>query len=127
MTTKIYGQIISKDAADENFGAVTNSYSFNTADLRNYADGTTDLIMFYIENDNTSVLGDNRVPLFPDDSVLDTGKVCSVYSKSKFIELLDTGQDTKTFVELRSETLTITNGNYTLEYGSTCPPICQNQ
>jgi len=125
--SNLYGDIISKDSANQQFGAVTNSVSVESDQLRRYSDGTKNLIMFQIIKNELYILGDNRVPLFPASSSLDADTEFIVYSKTKFIELLDRGLNRKTFVELRDSKLTITNGDYTLEFGAACPPWCNSQ
>jgi hypothetical protein len=122
-----YGEILSKDAANQEFGSVINSVSMDSDRLRTFAAETNNLIMFYLMDNELYILGDNRAPLYPANSELDADIVCKVYSKTIFIELLDRDQETKTYIESRENTLTITNGNYTLEYGATCPPWCSNQ
>ncbi len=125
--SKLFGEIISKDSANQQFGAALNSVSVESDLLRQYSDGTNYLIMFQIIENELYILGDNRTPLFPSASNLDAEKEFIVYSKTKFIELLDSGQDPKTSIELRNNKLTITNGDYTLEFGASCPPWCNTQ
>ena len=47
-----------------------------------------------------------------------------MFSKSKVEELLKLGKNIATFVEYRGNVLTITNGAYTLELSTDCPPNC---
>lgn len=125
--SNLYGDIISKDSANQQFGTAIYSVSAESDQLRRYSDGTTNLIMFQIINNGLYILGDNRIPLFPASSSLDADTEFIVYSKTKFIELLDRGQNPKTYVELRDKKLTISNGDYTLEFGAVCPPWCNTQ
>lgn len=123
----LFGEIILKDTADQEFGSVISSASMESEQIRKIAQDTNDLIMFYITESEIYILGDNRSVLYPLNSEFDTETICKVYSKTKFNELLDRGQNSITNIELRENTLTVTNGNYTLEYGSNCPPFCTNQ
>jgi hypothetical protein len=120
----IYGEIISKDAADQEFGPVLTSVSMESDQLRLLAQKTQNLIMFQILNNVLYVLGDNRTSLYPSGSSITPDIVCSVFSKSKLIELLDNGMESLTAIELRNNVLSITNGSYSLEFGAKCPPFC---
>jgi hypothetical protein len=45
-------------------------------------------------------------------------------STSQVLKLLEKGQKGTTSIEMRPETLTLTNGNYTMDLVQPCPPFC---
>jgi hypothetical protein len=120
-----YGEIFSKESANSEFGAVVNSFPMDSDLLRQLAEETKNLIMFNLDNNELHILGDNRIPLFPANSALDADIICKVFSKTIFIKLLDLGEDSTTSIESRTDTITITNGDHTLELAANCPPYCQ--
>jgi hypothetical protein len=87
---------------------------------------TTNLLMFNIINEKLIILGDERKPLYPEGYVVPADVIFRVYSKEKVFELLDTGSESNNFVEIRGGIITVTNGDYTLEFGSLCPPWCSS-
>ena len=72
------------------------------------------------------ILDDNRNVLTPIGVHVSNAEVFSVYSLSVIQQLISDGGSSVTFVEKRENVLTITNGNYTLEYAYLCPPFCWN-
>lgn len=119
-----WGEIISKTTADQNFGEATTSQTMSTDLLQSLADQTVNLLMFNIIDDRIIVLGDNRKPLYPDGYTPPPDRIFRVYSKAKVLELIESGGDNNSFVEIRGNIITVTNGDYTLEYGALCPPWC---
>jgi vesicle coat complex subunit len=121
-----HGEIISNETAENEFGSVTNSVSILSELLQSLSENTKDLMMFNIQNNQLYILGDNRKILYPSNAQFSTDSVFKVYSKTKVLELLNQGQNKYTTIENRNETITITNGNITLEYGTFCPPWCSD-
>ncbi|MBK7980263.1 MAG: hypothetical protein IPK06_09775 [Ignavibacteriae bacterium] len=80
--------------------------------------------MFKLENDKLTVLGDQRKVISPNTIAIESSEVFHMYSKSKVIEILIKGGNTQTYFENRKNVFSITNGNYTLEYSTPCPPYC---
>ncbi len=120
------GEIISNQTAEKEFGSVTNSVSILSELLQSLSENTKDLMMFNILNNQLYILGDNRKILYPSNAQISTDSVFKVYSKTKVMELLIQGQNKYATIENRNETITVTNGNFTLEYGSLCPPWCSD-
>jgi len=119
-----WGKIISKETANQDFGPAVFSISVTSEQMKSFASKTSFLLMFKIIDNRLFILGDDRKPIYPEGEVPPQETVFKVFSKDKIRELLDTGGDTNNFVELRADTLTITNSDKTLEFGSMCPPWC---
>ena len=126
MSINVYsqGKILNKEEANKLFGAVLVSKEIPTSTLKALVNQSSKVIMFnFIQND-VYILGDNRKVLLPAGFSVSSSEVFHVYSTSIVQELLDNGGSQVTYIEQRKEVLTITNGNYTLEYSIICPPVC---
>lgn len=119
-----YGKIISRDEAQTLFGSVLVSVKMPVETLQDLVSKTEKVIMFKIIEDSVVILDNNRKVLFPDGKSVSSKTVFTVYSISVLNELLSQGKAAFIHIEQRKEVLTITNGNYTLEYGAPCPPDC---
>ena len=118
------GKIISKKSANELFGPVLVSKEVPTENLKMNLNQSTNVVMFKIMNNDIYILNNNRDVLSPLGTTVSSSDVFSVYSISVVQELLNSGGSSVTYVEKRKEVLTITNGEYTLEYSIACPPVC---
>ena len=121
------GEIIPRETADREFGQVSVSKVISSDQLQSLAQQTGNLLMFNIIDDRLIILGDNRKPLYPQGVQISDDIVFSVYTKTKVLELIESGLQSDNFVEVRGEKITITNGDHTLEFGSLCPPWCSQQ
>lgn len=120
------GEIIPRDDADQQFGTAGISKSISTNQLLKFAGMTNHLLMFNIVEENLIIMGDGRKILSPEGYTSEQETVYKVYSKTKVLELIETGGAQDNYIEFRGDTLTITNGDSTLEFGSLCPPICES-
>lgn len=118
------GEIIPRETANENFGLASFSVSIPSEQMQEIASKTENLLMFKFMEDNLIILGDNRKPLYPEGVSIASDDIFKVYSKAKVLELLESGGTVNNYIELRTDKITITNGEYTLEFGSLCPPWC---
>ena len=122
-----FGEIISKNEADQQFGSADTSQIIDSIRLQQIAGMSSNLLMFNIINGKLIILGDKREILYPEGYSVAAETVFKVYSKTKVLELMETGGAEDNFVEFRGETLTITNGDSCLEFGSLCPPVCGSE
>ncbi len=118
------GDIIPKETANEDFGTASFSVLMSSDQLQSFASKTQNLLMFQFINEKLIILGDNKKTLYPEWFVVPSDSVFKVYSKAKVLELIQSGGADNNSIEQRADTLTITNGDYTLEFGSLCPPWC---
>ena len=118
------GIIYSLTEANNNYGSVITSIEISSSLLTSLFNQTDNYLMFKIMQNNLYILGDSRVVLYPANGTVDSSEVFAVYSKSKVEELIETGRESVTKVEERSEVFSLTNGNYTLEFSQWCPPFC---
>jgi hypothetical protein len=120
------GVIFSKSVADQKYGEVLNSVEVNTSTLETLLEKSVNYIMFNIKGNNLYILGDGRKSIYPSDLMnVSPDEVFKMASISKVKELLNSGKSSQTFVEQRKNVLSITNGNYTLEEVTACPPMCK--
>jgi hypothetical protein len=124
MAEEITGRIFSKDEAASAFGNVALSIHLSSSLLLSLCSKTNKYLMFNIKSGGLSVLGDSRILLYPESFNVDASEIYAVYSKTIIEELLESGGEDVTFIEQRKEVLSLTNGAFTLEMGSWCPPLC---
>lgn len=121
----IVGKIYTKTEANSLFGPVVTGIPISSSQLQSYTLSTNNYIMFRIDNGNLTILDSKRIPLFPVSATINSQDIYRYFSISLVQKLINDGKNTSTYVELRSNgTLTITNGDYTLDYSNSCPPNC---
>ena len=120
-----YGKILAKSDADQQFGAVLEFVSISTNTLQDLLGKSEKTVMFKIIDKELYVLNNNREVIYPAGGMVAADVKLAVYSISVISKLIADGNQSSTQVEQRSEVLSITNGNQTLEYSSWCPPLCQ--
>ncbi|NCO31439.1 hypothetical protein GW891_01055 [bacterium] len=128
ISTSIYsqeiGKIFNKIEADELYGPVLESRTITSEKLKSIIIYSTDKVMFRLENNQISILGDTRNLLYSNSKFIVTNQLFHMYSKSKVIELLNIGKSEIVVLENRKEVFSITVGDYTLEMSNPCPPNC---
>ena len=118
------GKIFSKMEADSLFGNVIDSISINQSELNSLLNKTENYIMFQINKGKLIILGDGRNVLYPVGKNVNSDEVFALFSKSKVVELLNSGKGTILIFEKRRSHLTITFDLVTLEFSEWCPPNC---
>lgn len=78
--------------------------------------------MFNIDSGTIKAIDINRNSILGEAS--STNQVFHKMSTSQVGKLLEIGKASITNIEMRSETLTLTNGNFTLEMTRPCPSFC---
>lgn len=118
------GQILDKVEANKLFGQVEISKEISSETLKQLTLQSFDVIMFKIINNEIYILDNHRNVLLPVSGGVSSTEVFSVYSVSIVQQLIFQGNNPVTYVQKRKDVLTITNGEYTLEYSGNCPPYC---
>jgi len=124
-TTGVIGKLYTKDQANQIYGPVLQSISINTTSLSALAAKTPNYIMFNILNGQVVILNSYRSVLYGPMTAVSASQVFRVFSTSIVNQLIQQGGSPTTNIELRANnTLTVSNGEETLEMSYTCPPIC---
>lgn len=118
------GKMLSKTEANQKYGPAIQSFSVEDTVLTSLISQAGNYIMFNFKNENIIILGQNRTPLYPKGVKVSSGEVFKIYSCSKVTQLMDLGKGTSTSIENRGNVVSLTNGDYTLEEGKSCPPVC---
>lgn len=122
--TQVVGKIISKSDANTQFGLVLTSVTVSASQVNSWLTQTNNYVMFSIKNNQLYVLGDGRATIYPSGASVSPSEVFHLYSKSKVGEELSLGGSSSVTFEVRQNVFSITDGNYTLEFGGSCPPYC---
>jgi hypothetical protein len=119
-----YGQIFTKQEADDLYGPVLFSVSVSKLSVHSFLTQTNDYIMFNIRDNKLIVLDRHRKPIFPKKVLTNSSEVFHMYSVSVLNELLSLDNDNTVYVEQRTKVLSVSSGGYTMEVGVWCPPMC---
>jgi Trp operon repressor len=122
-----FGKIFTKDEANKLFGEVLITKPLPVELLRDLISRTEGYIMFRIEDEKMTVLDDERNILYPDGIMVNPEEVFTVYKTEVVNELLNGNNTNEVEVQQRTEVLTITAGDNTLEMGAICPPFCRDK
>ncbi len=120
----VAGKIITKTEADTQFGPVLNSVNVSSGQVTDWLSKSSSYIMFSIINNQLYVVDNNRVVIFPSGATVQPSEIFHVYSISKVSELISLGGGGTINFEVRENVFSLTIGNYTLEFGTFCPPYC---
>jgi len=119
---QVIGKIFNAEYADQNFGDVISYVEIDNVELENMLKNAGEYIMFNIDTKSVRALDGNRTSVHGNaDS---ENEVFYKMSTSQVELLLEKGGQKNTTIEMRPETLTLTNGEYTLEMSDPCPPVC---
>jgi len=118
------GKIFDSSIADQDFGSVIISQSMSVKQFDNILDKCDDYVMFRFIGGNIVILDQDRSLVYPSEASIKDNEVFVLFSKSVIMALLAKGDSEFVSFEQRIKTFTITSGNYTMEVGGLCPPIC---
>ena len=119
-----YGQLFTKQEADEKFGLVLQSIDISRSAFESFLTQTSNYIMFKVKDKNAIVLDNKRKVIYPEGVLINSNETFTMYSISVVNELLSKGNEKTVHIEQRSEVLSISSGGFTMEIGALCPPIC---
>jgi hypothetical protein len=120
------GKIFTKTDADNLFGKVVSSQIITVLSFRDNINSSKKVSMFGFVNKHLIITDDYRrqMNLNSGYQSLPSQQSLHVFSKNILQELLNKGSSDQIIIELRTNVLTITYDNYTLEMSGTCPPNC---
>lgn len=121
---QVIGKIFDREIADQKFGDVISFFEIKSADIDSMLQKSGEYIMFNIESGKIRAIASDRKSII--GYAISEEEVFYNLSISKVEELLTIGQKEMTKVEMRPQTLTLTNGDFTLEMSLPCPPYCGN-
>ena len=122
LNAQVIGKIFDADYANKEFGEVKSSVTTNNNELKSLLDEAGEYIMLNIDTGELRALDGNRKGIKGDAK--SDEEVFYKMSTSQVLKLLEKGGKGTTQVEMRPKTLTLTNGNYTMDLTWPCPPEC---
>jgi hypothetical protein len=121
----VVGKLYSKTELNNIYGSVLTGVPISSAQLKSYTYSTDSYIMFRIDNGNLTILDNQRKALYPVGASVNPQDIYRYVSVSLVQKLISDGNNAVSYVELRSNgVISITNGEYSLEYMESCPPYC---
>ncbi len=123
-TAQIIGKIFDKDFADNEFGEVINFIEIDNNSLTDLTETAGEYIMFNIDTGILKALDKDRNSVLGE--AVSAEEIFYKLSTSLINKLTTEGKENITKIEMRPETLTLTNGEFTLELTIPCPPYCGN-
>ncbi|MCB0745946.1 MAG: hypothetical protein KDC90_00650, partial [Ignavibacteriae bacterium] len=112
------------EEADNLFGEVLIEKEIDLTELNNLLNNTNNVIMFKLDAEGFTVLGDDRKLLLSTANYVEKNEIFHMFSKSKVQELVKNGTGKLIKLQKRNEVFTINSGNFTLELSLPCPPGC---
>ena len=122
--TQQIGKVYTNTEAYQQFGAVIYSGEVPREKVIELLNKTEKTIMFGIVNKIAIILDNNRKLLYPAKAEYSDTDVFTAYNVSAVNELLSKSNSQSVVIEQRREVLSVSLGNYTLESGAKCPPLC---
>ena len=119
-----YGQIFTKQEADELFGPVLISFPITKPAVYSFLTRTNNYIMFKVKDNKAIVLDNKRNVLFPKATIINSSDEFHMFSVSVVNELLSLGNDNSVYIEQRTNVLSVSSGGFTMEIATICPPFC---
>jgi hypothetical protein len=116
------GEIFDKNYADQEFGEVLSSVEIANDELRGLLLNAGEYILLNIDTGKIRAVDKDRNSILGNANSVE--EVFYKMSTSKVNLLIEKGKQPVTKVEMRPETLTLTNGSFTLELVVPCPPNC---
>ena len=118
------GKIFDSSIADQDFGSVIISQSMPAEEFENILDKCEDYVMFRFIGGKIVILNKDRSLVYPSEASFKDDEVFVLFSKSVIMALLEKGASESVSFEQRIKCFTVTSGNYTMEIGVLCPPVC---
>lgn len=120
------GKVILKEEADKLFGPVVEYIKMPVSQFQSLLNESGDYMMFRFEGPDLYIFNSNRSVLFSSGAYREftAADELKVYSTSVVKELLSKGQSDLIIIEKRQSVMSVTDGAYTMEYSTICPPDC---
>ena len=116
------GKIFDKDYADKEFGNVIKSVTIANDNLNEMLKTSGKYIMLNIDTGTIRAIDAQRKTI--QGSANSPEEIFYNMSTSQVELLLSDGLQNTTQIEMRPKTMTLTNGQFTLEFTKPCPPYC---
>ena len=120
-----YGSFFTLDKVNQLHGPVIQKVGFTPGQFQTFLAQTNNLLMFIFKDDKLIIAGDGRNVIYPDSASISPDDTLMVFSKTNIEDLLlNNGPADSVYVGKRSNTISITYYNSTLEEPVPCPPNC---
>ncbi|HEX2869426.1 MAG TPA: hypothetical protein VHO03_20450 [Ignavibacteriales bacterium] len=123
---EVIGKIFTKAEADQMFGPVQKKFDIDVNAVKALLDQAGDYIMFNYDTDDLNIMDGNRKLIFNWGQIkkLLPTDVYRKFSVSVVRDLLSRGNEQKVHIEKRTDVITVTYSESTMDLGVYCPPDC---
>lgn len=123
---EVIGKIFTKQEADQMFGPVLKKFDIDANAVRALLDRAGEYIMFNYDTDDLYVVDGKKKLIFNYGQMKNNfpTEIFRVFSVSVVRDLLSRGNEEKVHVEKRTDVLTLTYSESTMDMSSPCPPNC---
>ena len=118
------GKIFDKKEAHILFGEVKSSRELKPNILKQALLQVKDYVLITVRNGRISLANEKKQVLAGDIQTIGTTETVYIFGKDKVAEFISLIGSSPIQVEERGSTITLTAGDYTLEYALPCPPTC---
>jgi hypothetical protein len=118
------GKLYNIQEVNQLHGSVLQKVAFSRSHFQTFLAKTNNVLMFTFKDDKLFIADDRKKIIYPDSARILPADTLKVFGISNIEDLLNRGLEDSVYVEKRSNTISITYGNSTLEQPDLCPPIC---
>ena len=119
-----FGKLYTIDEVNQLHGPVLQKVAFSPTQFQTFLTETNKVLMFTFKSDNLFIAVDGRKVIYPDSTGISPDDTLEIFSKSNIEDLLNGAFSDSVYIEKRSEVISITYDNTTLELPGYCPPFC---
>ncbi|MGE5431194.1 MAG: hypothetical protein ACM3QX_08975 [Syntrophomonadaceae bacterium] len=120
------GKIFTKAEADQMFGPVLKKFDIDVNAVRALLDKAGDRIMFNYDTDDLYITDGKKKLIFNYGQMKNSfpTEIFRVFGVSVVRDLLSRGNEDKVHVEKRTDVITVSYAESTMDFSSECPPNC---
>lgn len=109
------------------FGPVLKKFDIDVNAVKALLDQAGDYIMFNYDTDNLYVVNGKKKPIFNYGQMKNSfpTEIFRKFSVSVVRDLLSRGSEDKVHIEKRTDVITVSYAESTMDFSRPCPPLCE--
>ncbi|MGE5353542.1 MAG: hypothetical protein ACM3P0_15765 [Acidobacteriota bacterium] len=123
---EVIGKIFTKTEADQMFGPVLKKFDIDVNAVKALLDQAGDYIMFNYDTDDLYVVNGKKKVIFNYGQMKNSfpTEIFRKFSVSVVRDLLNRGNEDKVHIEKRTDVITVSYAESTMDFARACPPNC---